>query len=749
MSASWVDLFPWLARWSGTDSDHDPGWIHAPVAPLPSAEMERRVDLIVDLILGPLDGWTIGRLIPSLPLGRSLGELSRSLSARLSNVLKREDLRSTSDLIDLEVRDFYAIRNVGAGTARELLGALVVTSIQEGSEPSASTGTSMPGADDDRPLPSESLLLSIPPFGVPDLDPSSLDDYLVDLSKVARWDLISGRGDGCVHANREERSTPMEVAEASTRVAALTANMLFPEGTIESVPVILTSWVGGCTEVDQAILRDRMFADQPRTLDSLGLEFGVTRERIRQREGAVVARLEAWISSSESMRWLMQAVRMRVGALLPLGELVGDFPVLDDPVAILEQPVWRVMDRLDPAYEIEDGWCAVPTVSQGRKETAESMQDIASDNGVVALAETAGFGVLAGVGEVPKWFPDWLRACGFRLYQGYVVTRAGSLQDRAAAALEIGGEPSRLIEMPAFVAEGRSERSLANALAADPRFVRVDKQRWALAEWGVGEYTGIADAIRRELDQAGGSLPLGKLVAALTARYDVAESSVRAYASGNPFIVVDGIVRMATSTRTPRVRKTWQQTRRLYKRDNTWLYRITVNRDHMRGSGSPCPVALAVVLGVPSAGERHFTGPMGTLGVHWPSLQPTMGSIGGFLRCIDAGIGDDVLVCFDEGTVHAEVATLSSDHPWVIAAQLAGAPQDLDAKRAHAYLAVAVGSSPGVGTSDLIATLEARGDNDLAQLILDGVHTSGARTPMNGPLSTQGETDIDDILDLL
>lgn len=753
MSYSWVDMFPWLNGWADglPSSADDPQWIRASVFPLDDPGTERRKGAVADLILERMDSWTIGRLMPGLPSMSPLEIAPRQLSTRLSNNLKRHGYRTTSDLIDLEIRDLYSMRNVGAGTMRELVLTLIDTTIQEPPAPLPPTGNESLDADLDGPEAAEWILLTPQRSGIPGVQDDAAYELWSDLSKIARWNLLRGRGHESLWATLPDtEATPPEVIDAFDRMRELTANRLFPGSEGESVPLMLAERVRAFDEVDQAILRDRFAADDPATLDMLGRQAGVTRERIRQRESKAISQLDVLVSSSESLRWVMEAIRQRVGDLLSFAELIDYLPVVGELVPILEQPVWRVLDRLDPAYEIEGDWCAAPTVAQRREETVAELEDLASPNGVVRLDATSDLNVLTGLHEVPFWFSDWLLSCGLKIHRDHVLTRTGSLNDRAAAALEISGEPTTLVELPAFVAEGRSERSLANALAGDPRFVRVDRQRWALADWGVGEYTGIADAIRRQLDQAGGAMPMGQLVAALTARYDVAENSVRAYASGNPFSVANGIVSMAASSKTRRVSKTWQQTRRVYKRENTWLYRVTINREHMRGSGSPCPVALAVELDVPPGGERQFGGPMGTFGVHWPSLQPTLGSIGGLLRSVDAAVGDDVLLCFDEATVQAEIVAQSSIHPWVAAALLAGGRDDLDADQAHGYLAMAVGSSPEVGTADLMAALEARGDADLAQLVLNGVHATGARAPLNGsPMSAQAKTDVDDILDLL
>lgn len=73
--------------------------------------------------------------------------------------------------------------------------------------------------------------------------------------------------------------------------------------------------------------------------------------------------------------------------------------------------------------------------------------------------------------------PAWIEECGLLVVDGQVLTQTRSLGDRAAAALTLSGSPMGLSEFPEYVLDGRSTRSLMNAMAADARIVRVDRER--------------------------------------------------------------------------------------------------------------------------------------------------------------------------------------------------------------------------------------------------------------------------------
>ena len=65
------------------------------------------------------------------------------------------------------------------------------------------------------------------------------------------------------------------------------------------------------------------------------------------------------------------AVRDLIGAVLPLADLIALMPALAHQVEAVGQPAWRVLDRLDDDYEIEDGWCASPTILGAQTATSD------------------------------------------------------------------------------------------------------------------------------------------------------------------------------------------------------------------------------------------------------------------------------------------------------------------------------------------------------------------------------------------
>jgi hypothetical protein len=68
--------------------------------------------------------------------------------------------------------------------------------------------------------------------------------------------------------------------------------------------------------------------------------------------------------------------------------------------------------------------------------------------------------------------------------------------------------------------------------------VRVSRREWGLVEWGLEEYSGIAEEIAQRIGREGGRALLTDVVAEV-ARFGVRESSVRMYAEA-PMFVIEG-----------------------------------------------------------------------------------------------------------------------------------------------------------------------------------------------------------------
>lgn len=461
------------------------------------------------------------------------------------------------------------------------------------------------------------------------------------------------------------------------------------------------------------VLSARLLAEPP-SLDQLGAEHGVTRERIWQIETGAHGKLLSVVP----LALVAESARSLVGTLAPLDDLLAAMPALAQTVPGLDQPAWRVMQWLDGTYEISDGWCAAPSLRAAAAATRKQLLERADDCGVVRMAELD-LVQCADPASRLELTASWLRRLGCVLHGGCVLTRTRTIADYGASLLSVAGKPLSSREITDRFGTAHTLSTVRKAMRADDRLERIDTDRWALKAWDLGAYAGIRRAIAEQIAQYGGEVALDALIEYLTSRFSVTASSVTSYATAPPFRIRAGMI--SHTERHRAARKTPQQTRRLFRHDGAWRYRVRVTTGHLKGSGSPAPTAIAGILGLHSGQTRQLDcrdTKLDPQTFSWARPQPSFGTIRRFLTGRDGGPdvapGTDVfLVIADDGTFDCEPARELTGDPLTDALSLAGAPETAG----PGALAIAIGLPPGTPMASVIAACRNRGDTDIADLL--------------------------------
>ncbi|WP_061299830.1 sigma factor-like helix-turn-helix DNA-binding protein [Herbidospora cretacea] len=481
------------------------------------------------------------------------------------------------------------------------------------------------------------------------------------------------------------------------------------------LPEIIDELFQRLDDRQRAIARDRLYAEHRATLDELAQRFSVTRERIRQIERDLRDHVDNWLRGQEAtpltahLTWL----RTRLGSAVPADDLAAAVPWHRTELGTLGIPAWRFVRTLLTGYDQVDGWL----VAGGADELREKTRQLFTD-GPVPLAEAVGMvaqlGVREDVGE------RWLGAVPqLRLLEGHVVPWPRSVNDKAEAVLAVAGTPLTPEEIQTRIGEDYSLVGIRNQLTADERFLRLDRNKYGLARWGGEEYLGIREMIAREIVKAGGEASVNTIVASLTSRYEVSESSVRAYAGGPGFERTQrGWIRVAGAEPADyQPRRDVSMTRRCFRsRDGRWWHRVDVNPEHLRGSGSPLPTGFAAHLGMAPGGQLTASTPQGEVVISWHN-QPTMGSIRPILAEYNAGEGDHVFLTVSDG---GELLTrflpqgAAGLPPLNKALHLIGytAPVASEAEGLR-LIGARIGLPDGAGKDDVLGRLRERGDRDI------------------------------------
>ncbi|WP_062385081.1 sigma factor-like helix-turn-helix DNA-binding protein [Demequina iriomotensis] len=726
-SPTWIDVFPWvdaipLRVWRGPEDDA--AW--SGITKEPAAAGSTRNRELVAVIGDFLQLWTLEELFPSLT-GEDFADALRE-AAGIATLPYPFD----EDPGALENVDSSEVANLLGGAVRTVDRALELL-IDRAVSSALSAGREAEAQVEANPAPDD--------VAVPDPTPAAIDDVVADIRTLVEFQAAMGRNDGKVLARDTFFDLPEGVAAAFGRLHALrTIDLLSLLDAVPSPAERLGELVAAESDMARAALIERLFADSPRTLDSLGEDFGVTRERIRQVSAKARARLEREIREDALLSEVNEGIAKAIGYLLPLADLLREYPALDDLVPGLGMPVWRVLDRLDDRYEIEEGWCAAPSLAQAEARLRSLAKDLADAHGVVRLAGLrpalpASFGGDRAEDEIFDWFVR----CGAEVIAGHLVFGARSIVDRSAAVLSIEGAPLTSEAILAKTGQDRSLRSLKNGLGSDQRFMRVDRDEWALVEWDLEAYDNIRGLIGRVLDEHDGELELADLVASICAKYSVAPNSVVAYASAPPYVNEGGVVRRAGAV-GPDSLKSPERTKRVYRVGEAWLFRSVVNDDHVRGSGTALLPGIASALGLAYGESRDFDGVAGSVAVRWTGLQPSLGTVRRELATTDLRLGDDFFVVFhDSGTVELRAVAGRDAEPLARLRGLVGlephAGNDLS------DVAAAVGCAASAGIRELLTWSSTRGDHDVTEvlelLIADSARVdeepSDDASPADGP----------------
>ena len=722
---TWADAFPWLSGAAGSSAS--PWWQRA-IDDTDFTSRQSYLDQISELAMERLTQWTIGQIFPGLAPDIDL--LATDLPVRAINALGRFGCATSGELIAVRLDDVLSWRQVGVGTVDAILQLLA----------DASTSAPTPSVAQQDYEPPAGSSFAFDTVRMPDWMASLVDD----LNTIATWFGTIGLSDQPLVGVPLPAATPAEVVKARQRIDGLCATDILTEDELDlDVAGLFDDALGLLDARAGQVLGSRLFADEPITLDQLGQVHGVTRERIRQIEGKARGALLSIIEEGP-LAAVAESARDLIGTIRPLADLLELIPALGATVQHVGQPAWRLLDRLDDAYEIEDGWCVVPTMREAEVVTQKFLEESTNQYGVIRLDEVRLIET-SHPERLVELTAAWITHCGYVVDGGFVLTRTSSVNDYAAAVLAIDGSPLSTQEIVDRFVFDRSPRSLSNQLSADDRFERVDRDRWALKEWGLEAYSGIRSVIREQVARGGGRARLTDLVEYITSRYSVSGSSVVAYAGAAPFATKDGVVKIATAGQG--ARKAPERTRRLFRRSNSWAYRVKISTDHLRGSGSVAPHAIATVLDLQAGETRQLDNPLGPQSVAWTGLQPQFGTIRRFLMAEDVAAGAEAfLVIHDDGTFSFELTRDLIGNPLADALALAGAPAVIDREEARLALARALRLPDESPVTSIIGGFRERGDDDIAELLIsvrEYLETGYE------PADQKHSADVDAILDLL
>jgi hypothetical protein len=619
-------------------------------------------------------------------------------STRIYNSLNSNGWARPGDVLKLHIRQVRNFKHIGELKVRELLSALLTLQTRFAIDPDSQIESDLiVSLDDFLGSPSLEVIqerIEVQQHSQEILDAVSKISQFMEFCGASNQSLFEFIGKNKLYELEAFDFLKNLKTEKTTSKESLKGNL----------PSALAFFVNEFTDKEVSVFDQRVLAYPQPTLDAVGEILGITRERVRQLEVKIKARFTKLKSEDSVYQMLIAALDFRLSEPILKKLAISEMPVLREQFF----GKYRILDLLLGLDELaQDGdW-----VMRDSKRVASEFHSVVENSlNPKWLPEISTWENLASLWPsfTRKTFKAWMTHSGYQLIIDHWVKNP-SLIDFGYVALQSAKKPLSAQQIFDLAKSTGNVRTLENALAASAHFTRTGKKLWSLATWGNQQYKSIREAIEEIVDREG-SIAFDQLVARLE-EFGVKRSSVRAYATSAPFTIAGGFVRRTAAKRI--VRKTIESTKNLYFCGEGVAYRFSINGEHLRGSGSTCPVALAKHLGVPDQGKVTFEGPHGQFRVssrghmyHLPSTREAIESLG-------LGLGDQMLLHFLDGqVVFSRVVTEGQADLQIRSILAVGREVDLAESLSHAFF-----NRFDATVQESIAACKKRGESDLAELI--------------------------------
>lgn len=338
---------------------------------------------------------------------------------------------------------------------------------------------------------------------------------------------------------------------------------------------VLERRVESLNEPDKTVLVRRIMTANPPTLQALGDELGVTRERIRQIEGRALKKVgekptvpagkpRQQLNFEEAARRaaeerdtdvITEAIERLSELPLPVTEaavLAAGFGPLNSPISLLLYTLAAKAGHYCRPMTAADGRVWLADASHTPENLIQRLTTPVYETGVVDLVETwsaieDALRPHAGSdAEAADIAADTIETLGLTEINGChaVLGSQFSVPERLTRILRAHGGPMSSDELIPFFPD-RSPATVRNALIGHNFFVRVSRDEFDLAERGAVALPTLLDLVFAEIDRHG-SVAISYLQR-LAEQYGYSPGSIVFYGDLPNLIEEDGVLRRRTA----------------------------------------------------------------------------------------------------------------------------------------------------------------------------------------------------------
>ena len=389
-------------------------------------------------------------------------------------------------------------------------------------------------------------------------------------------------------------------------------------------------------ETDRTIAQRRTLClENPETLEVLGADLGLSRERIRQREDKLRRRIQRGARNfTGSLSNEIHRFSSRIGDALIQEDAASHLPKSLSESASFREPTTPLLFFLYLAgpYALWEDLLVRQDLRTKVRSLSEQTWAALRCNKKVTVEEADRFADWHGITspDIVNQVLDNLQSKHAHVYDlpggNYVFEPKAA--DRAVRELQTQGVPLNIEELSKR--SGVSAGTLRNCVLSDERIVRLDRSMYGLREWGHEKYDGIVASIHRAIDVMGGHGQLEDIADWVTRHFNVSWNSVVAYASSHHgFLTSNGVVRVRKPDDPPAVAdyRELGEVGDCLEIDGLPALRVKVDQSLWRGSGHRIPRNWAVRAGLSPGQKLNLENGTGAINLSWVGREPTLGSL--------------------------------------------------------------------------------------------------------------------------
>lgn len=386
----------------------------------------------------------------------------------------------------------------------------------------------------------------------------------------------------------------------------------------------------------QIILWERVLAEshEAKTLQQVADQFKVTREAVRLIEIRLLKQIRSFIAEScEYSSWVGIQIQDKLGAIVPFQYLPPDL------ILNLKSPSGRWARFVAGGYTISSDFSShnADDLVMYSKDNKVGLRKFLRSILAEQTSQTSGLWAKDVLIEtlVSKNVAPWIAReivsthPDIGHYEDFCFSIPASINEKFKLFLQLTEIPQTFESALQFLSSfGKVNlRSLRNAVSSDPEISKISANSFALRSWGMPEFETTVKAIEDFIIE-NGATDMVTMAEKLNKKFGVKKTSVSMYSQMHPkFKYQDGMVRLRSTSDPVEYGLSIEQESSCIRRGDFWCWRVIVNRDVLRGSGLPIPLALAEHLKLEPEQKIDLDHDLGIVSFSWQGINPAVSSL--------------------------------------------------------------------------------------------------------------------------